>query len=89
MKLRLSQGAEAVGTITVRPADASMRGAGAAKLLTGRSKLTHRGKTVTARLALRLNRSLAGQDLHVEVQATDRKGHTQLEHQAGVIRVAE
>ena len=36
---------------------------------------------------MRLDRSLAGQDLRLGVQATDRNGHTQLEPQAGLIRV--
>jgi hypothetical protein len=66
-----------------------MRGHGAAKLIARDSKLSHRGKTVAARLAVRLNRSLAGRNLRVEVRATDRRGHMQLEPNAGVIRVAE
>ena len=89
VKLRLSQGAEDLGTIKVRPADGSIRGNGAVKVIAGASKLTHDDKTVTARLSVRLDRSLAGQDLRLGVEATDRNGHTQLEPQAGVIRVTE
>jgi hypothetical protein len=42
---------------------------------------------VTAKLALRLPRSLAGADLRIDVRATDRHGHQQLERDAGVIHV--
>ena len=38
---------------------------------------------------MRLDRSLAGQEVRVDVLATDRQGHTQMEPQAGVIRVAK
>ena len=87
VELRLSQGADVLGTITARPADGSVRGKGVATLAS--SKLTHHGKTVTAELAVRLDRSLAGQEVRVDVLATDRQGHTQMEPQAGVIRVAK
>ena len=46
------------------------------------------GKTVTARLAVRLDESLAGQTLKAEVEATDRRGARQLERDAGTVRVA-
>ena len=49
----------------------------------------HFNKTVTAKLAFRLSRSLAGHSLRVAVQATDRHGHEQLEPDAGTIRVAK
>jgi hypothetical protein len=87
VELRLSQGADVIGTITARPEDGSVRGRGVAKVAA--SKLSHHGKTVTAELAVRLDRSLAGQDVRVDVLATDRKGHTQMEPQAGVIRIAK
>ena len=51
------------------------------------SRVTHHGKTVTAKLALRLPRSLAGQNLRLAVEATDRDGHRQVEPDAGAIRV--
>ena len=88
VELRLSQGADVLGTITARPEDGSVRGKGIATVLAG-SKLTHHGKTVTAELAVRLDRSLAGQEVRVDVLATDRQGHTQMEPQAGVIRIAK
>ena len=50
-------------------------------------KLSRRGRTVTAKLAFRLPKSLAGEDLRVDVQATDKHGHKQLEPSAGLIQV--
>ena len=38
------------------------------------SRVIHHGKWVTAKLAMRLPRWLAGQNLRVAVQATDRAG---------------
>jgi len=52
------------------------------------SRLVRKGTTVNARLALQLDRSLAGQTLDVDVEATDRRGRRQLERDAGRIRVA-
>jgi len=43
---------------------------------------------VTARLAVRLHESLAGQSLTAEVRATDARGRRQLERDAGRIRVS-
>jgi hypothetical protein len=43
---------------------------------------------VTARLAIRLDESLAGQTLKAEVEATDTRGRRQLERDAGTVRVA-
>lgn len=43
------------------------------------------GKTVTARLALRPPKSLADHQLRVDVEATDRRGHRQLEPSAGLL----
>jgi hypothetical protein len=53
------------------------------------SRLSHHGKWVTAKLAMRLPKSLAGQNLRLAVQATDRHGHRQLEPDAGAIHVAK
>jgi hypothetical protein len=58
------------------------------RLLRKHSRLTHKGKTVTARLAVRLDESLAGQTLQVDVEATDARGARQLERDAGTVRVA-
>jgi hypothetical protein len=53
------------------------------------TRLTRNGKTVTARLALRIDASMAGQKLAFEVEATDIRGRRQLERNAGTIRVAK
>ena len=74
-----------VGSIAARPGH--LRARGKMKVMAG-SRVTHHGKTVTARLALRLPRSLAGQNLRLAVEATDRDGHRQVEYDAGSIRVA-
>ena len=44
------------------------------------SRVTHDGKTVTVRLALRLPSSLAGQNLRLAVEAAVRERHRQAEH---------
>jgi Ca2+-binding RTX toxin-like protein len=77
-------GNERVGSVMARAAGLKARGA--VKLLR-RSRVGHHGKAVTARLAMRLPRSLAGEHLRVAVEATDRLGHRQVEPDAGVIRV--
>jgi hypothetical protein len=53
------------------------------------SRVTHRGKTVKARLALRLARSLAGKDVRSEVRAINRHGRAEVEPAAGSIHVAK
>ena len=61
------------------------------RTLVGKLRLTPkvlRGKAVVAKLALRLDESLAGQMLGAEVEATDRRGARQLERDAGTVRVA-
>jgi hypothetical protein len=88
VELRLYRGSRAVGRVVVSPRGERLSARGAVKLVAGKSRLTHRGKTVTARLALRLPRSFAGQHLRVDVHATDRRGHRQVERDAGAIRVA-
>jgi Ca2+-binding RTX toxin-like protein len=88
LKLSLYDGKQLVGTIKARPASGRLSENGVVDLMAG-SKLGHHGKWVTAKLALRLPKSLAGQDLRVDVQATDKQGHKQLERAAGTIRVAK
>ena len=88
VKLGLYRGNEAVGMINARPGSGRLTGTGAVELMSG-SRLSHHGKWVTAKLALRLPKSLAGQNLRLAVQATDRHGHRQLEPDAGAIHVAK
>jgi hypothetical protein len=85
--LRLIEAGTRVGKIVIRPRAERVVAAGAVDLV--RSRLSHKGKTVTARLALRLDKSLAGKTLSAEVQATDTRGRRQLEGDAGTIRVAD
>ncbi len=88
VELRLLRGDTRVGAIRVRARDAQITADGAARLLRGASRLTRKGKAVSARLALRLDRSLAGTRLRLEVEAVDVRGARQLERNAGSIRVA-
>jgi hypothetical protein len=85
IQLRMYDGAEQVGTVSLNPRAERITAKGALKV--SGSTLRHHGKTVTARLRLRASQSLAGQTLRVAVQATDRDGRKQLEPAAGVIKV--
>ena len=44
---------------------------------------------MTARLALQLDESVAGEMLSLDVTAVDARGRRQVEHIAGTVRVAE
>jgi hypothetical protein len=88
VSLRLERGTKQVGTISIRPRGEHLIAHGKVALVEA-SRVTHHGKTITAHLAMRLARSLAGQNLRVVVQATDRDGHTQLQPDAGLIRVGK
>ena len=86
VELSVYRGKKAVGMINARPAAGRLTDMGAVDLMSG-SKLGHHGKWVTAKLAVRLPKSLAGADLRVDVRATDSDGRRQLERGAGTIRV--
>jgi hypothetical protein len=86
VELRLTRDGMPVGEVTIRPRRERIADDGAIRVERGR--IVTRGKTVTARLALRLDESLAGQTLRAEVEATDRRGRRQLERDAGTVRVA-
>ncbi len=86
VELSVYRGKKAVGMINARPADGRLTDMGAVDLMSG-SKLSHHGKWVTAKLAIRLRRSLWGKDLRVDVRATDSDGQRQLERDAGTIHV--
>jgi hypothetical protein len=87
LKLRASDAGEAVATISIDPVRGRISDRGALTA-TSRSKVAHRGKTVTAQLHLRPSKKLAGRTLHLAVQATDARGHTQVEPLAGRLTVA-
>ena len=88
IELRLVRDDVPVGEVAIRPRAQRSSADGAVELVRKHTRLSHRGKTVTARLALRLDRTLAGQSLTAEVEATDTRGRRQLESDAGTVRVA-
>jgi hypothetical protein len=88
IELRLYRGDARVGAIAIRPRGKPIKTDGAVHLVRKGTRLTRKGKTVTARLAVRLDESLAGQSLRAEVEATDTRGRRQLERDAGTVRVA-
>jgi hypothetical protein len=86
LRLRLRE--QVVGRIAIRPRSERISGRGVVEVVRKHSRLTRKGKTVTARLALRLDRSLAGKTLTAEVEATDTRRRRQLERDAATVRVA-
>jgi Ca2+-binding RTX toxin-like protein len=88
VELRLTRDGAPVGEVTIRPRTGRIGADGAVELVRKQSGLSHKGKTVTARLALRLDESLGGQTLTSEVEATDTRGARQLERDAATVRVA-
>jgi hypothetical protein len=84
-----SDGANPIGKITIRPRSEKPTASGALKLVGGKSSVSHKGKTVTARLAIRTKPSLAGKTLRLDVEALARNGKKQLEFDAGTLRIAE
>jgi Ca2+-binding RTX toxin-like protein len=89
IELRVYRGDARVGRVTIRPRGKRIGADGAVRLVPKRSRLTRKGMTITARLAVRFDESLAGQTLTVEVEASDTRGARQLERDAGTVRVAE
>ena len=87
LELRASDAGDVVATITIDPAHARISDRGAITA-TSRSRIAHRGKTVTADLHLRASKKLTGRTLHLAVQATDAHGRTQIEPLAGRLTVA-
>lgn len=88
VELRLTQAGASVGEVTIRPRAQRMTGDGAVELMRKHSRLTRNGKTVTARLAIRLDDSLAGHTLRAEVEAADIRGASQVDSAAAKVRVA-
>jgi hypothetical protein len=88
IQVQLYRGATQIGTIDVRPHSRRLSSRGV-EIMANRSLLTHSGKTVTARLGMKFPRSLAGAHIRVAVRATDVHGHTQLDRDAGLIRIAK
>ena len=86
IELRLSQDGASVGEVTIRPGRDRVGDDGALRVK--RARILTEGKTVTAKLAIRLDDSLAGQTLKAEVEATDRRGARQIERDAATVRVS-
>jgi hypothetical protein len=89
IELRLTRDGIPVGKITIRPRAKRIGADGGVELVRKQTRLTHDGKTVSARLAVRLDDSLGGQTLQAEVEATDTRGRRQLERAAATVRVAD
>jgi hypothetical protein len=85
IQVRLYRGTERIGTLELSPRDKRVLAASAAVRISAR--VSHTAKTLTARLAMTFPSSLAGASLRLAVEATDLHGHTQLERDAGRIRV--
>jgi hypothetical protein len=88
IELRLVDGDTSLGGVAIRPRGRRISDRGAVRLARRASRIVRRGKTVSARLALRLDESLAGQTLTAEVEASDARGRRQLERNAGTLRIA-
>ncbi len=86
--LRVLQDDATVGEVAVTPRGRRIADEGAVRVIRRASRVTTRGKVATARLALRVDRSLAGARLGLEVEAVDRDGRRQLETDAGTLRIA-
>ena len=66
-----------IGTVEIAPRSSKLVAKGAVKL--GReSALTRAGKTVSAKLALKVDKAFAGRKLAFEVEATDVDGRRQV-----------
>ena len=89
IELRLTREGAPVGEITIHTRAGRIADGGATEVLPKRTRLTREGKTVTARLAVRVAEKLAGQELAAEVEATDVRGKRQLERNAGTVRISQ
>jgi Ca2+-binding RTX toxin-like protein len=88
VELRLLDGDRPVGEVVLRPAGRRMAADGAVALVRKASRIAPAGKAIAARLALKLDKSLAGRTLRLDVEAAGRDGGRQLERAAGTLRVA-
>ncbi|HEX6021601.1 MAG TPA: hypothetical protein VFZ00_06360 [Solirubrobacter sp.] len=86
--LRVTRDERFVGAVTIRPRSNRIAARGALELVRQRTRLSHRGKTVSARIALRFDEALAGAKLTADVIAVDARGARQVERGAGTIRVS-
>jgi hypothetical protein len=76
-------GTERVGTVTMTPATGKIAAHGAISL-TRDATLAHKGKTVSAKLALKVAKSVDTDQLHLELSATDKQGKVQTDFFPGL-----
>lgn len=88
VELRVYRNGLPAGTVRIRPRGERLSADGAVRLVRPGSRVSHDGKRASAHLVLRLDPSLAGERLRLEVEATDTRGRRQLERRGGTIRVA-
>jgi Ca2+-binding RTX toxin-like protein len=81
--LRLTRSGGQVGEVTILPRSKRVTKGGFARVI----GLARHGRTVSARLALRIDSSMTGQTLRLEVEATDTRGRRQLERNASILRI--
>jgi hypothetical protein len=87
VEVRLYRGPDRAAAIAFSPRSERIRSRGDVRLIRRASDVTHRGKSVIARLAVRVPKAVAGDRLRVDVEGTDRHGRHQLEPSAGLINV--
>jgi Ca2+-binding RTX toxin-like protein len=83
--VRIKDGGKVAGKVVIRPRAEKIAASG--KVEIARSKLTHKGGKVTARLKLRYDAALAGKRLKADVVAADVNGTKQVERNAATIKV--
>jgi hemolysin type calcium-binding protein len=83
--VRIKDGRKVAGRIVIKPRAEKIAASGQVEI--ARSRLTHKGGKVTARLKLRYDAALAGMRLKADVVAADINGAKQVERNAATIRV--
>lgn len=87
VKVQVRDGDRRVAEIVVRPRGERMSATGAVALVRRANSLSRAGKTVRAQLGLRIDPSLTGRRLALDVEAADLDGQRQIERGAGAVRV--
>ena len=79
-------GAKQIGSVKLTPAGA-VSATGKLSIVKDATRIGHHGKTVTAKLGLKVAKSLKGHTLSIDIAATDRDGTRQVEPAARSFRV--
>jgi hypothetical protein len=87
VQVRVLDDGIAVGSVAIAPHSRKLTAKGAVRLVRGDSSVSRKGATARARLALRLDPSVSGRRLRLEVEAVDTRGRRQIER-AGTLRAA-